>query len=44
MKDIVRDSFLAVRGDRSPDVVITDPELNQQFLLECQAHVRVNAS
>jgi site-specific DNA-methyltransferase (adenine-specific) len=37
MRDIVRDSFLAVRGDRSPDVVIADPDLNQRFLLECQA-------
>jgi hypothetical protein len=37
MREIVRDAFLAVRGQRSPDVVVADPELNDQFLRECRA-------
>ncbi len=37
MKETVREAFLAVRGERSPDVVVADPDLNQQFLRECQA-------
>jgi site-specific DNA-methyltransferase (adenine-specific) len=36
MREIVREAFLAVRGDRSPDVVVADPDLNQRFLRECQ--------
>jgi site-specific DNA-methyltransferase (adenine-specific) len=36
MRATVRDAFLAVRGECSPDVVIADPYLNQQFLRECQ--------
>jgi hypothetical protein len=36
MRQIVRDAFLAVRDERSPDVVVADPDLNQQFLRECQ--------
>jgi site-specific DNA-methyltransferase (adenine-specific) len=37
MRETVREAFLAVRGDRSPDAVIADPGFNQQFLRECQA-------
>jgi site-specific DNA-methyltransferase (adenine-specific) len=37
MREIVRGAFLAIRGERSPDVVVADPDLNQQFLRECQA-------
>jgi hypothetical protein len=37
MREVVRAAFLAVRGDRSPDVVIADPVINERFLLECQA-------
>jgi hypothetical protein len=37
MREIVRDAFVAVRGDRSPDVVIADPDLNERFLRECQS-------
>jgi hypothetical protein len=36
MRDTVREAFLAMRGEHSPDVVIADPELNQRFLRECQ--------
>ena len=36
MRETVRDSFLAVRGDRSPDAVIADLELNERFLGECR--------
>jgi hypothetical protein len=36
MKEIVRDAFLAVRGERSPDAVVADPEFNGRFLLECR--------
>jgi hypothetical protein len=36
MRTTVREAFLAVRGERSPDAVIADPELNQLFLRECQ--------
>jgi hypothetical protein len=36
MREIVREAFLAVRGERSPDVVVADPDLNEQFLRECQ--------
>jgi site-specific DNA-methyltransferase (adenine-specific) len=37
MRETVREAFLAVRGERSPDVVVAYPDLNQQFLRECQA-------
>jgi hypothetical protein len=37
MRQTVRDAFLAVRDERSPDVVIADPRLNALFLTECQA-------
>jgi hypothetical protein len=37
MKAIVREAFLAVRGERSPDVVVADPDLNEQFLSECRS-------
>ena len=37
MRQTVRDAFLSVRGEHSPDVVIADPDLNQEFLGECQA-------
>jgi hypothetical protein len=36
MREVVREAFLAVRGERSPDVVLADPDLNQRFLRECQ--------
>jgi len=36
MREIVRQAFLAVRGERSPDVVVADPGMNDQFLRECQ--------
>jgi hypothetical protein len=36
MREIVRDAFLAVRGESSPDVVVANPELNAQFIRECQ--------
>jgi site-specific DNA-methyltransferase (adenine-specific) len=37
MREVIREAFLAVRGDRSPDVVIADPDLNAQFLRECRS-------
>src|SRR5215204_5880779 len=37
MRETVRDAFLAVRAGRSPDVVIADPDLNEEFLRECRA-------
>jgi hypothetical protein len=37
MRETVREAFLAMRGERSPDVVVADPDLNQQFLRECSA-------
>jgi hypothetical protein len=37
MRETVRQVFLAVRGEYSPDVVVADPDLNQRFLDECQA-------
>jgi hypothetical protein len=36
MRETVREAFLVVRGDCSPDRVIADPDLNQQFLDECR--------
>jgi site-specific DNA-methyltransferase (adenine-specific) len=36
MREIVRDAFLAVRCERSPDAVVADPDLNEPFLLECR--------
>jgi site-specific DNA-methyltransferase (adenine-specific) len=36
MRETVREAFLAVRGERSPDVVVADPDLNEQFLRECR--------
>jgi hypothetical protein len=36
MKDAVREAFLAVRDERSPDVVVADPILNKRFLQECR--------
>jgi len=36
MRETLREAFLAIRGERSPDVVVADPELNEQFLHECQ--------
>jgi hypothetical protein len=36
MRTTVRDAFLAVRGDRSADVVVADPHLNERFVRECQ--------
>jgi len=37
MRTTVREAFLAVRGECSPDIIIADPDLNQQFVRECQA-------
>jgi hypothetical protein len=37
MRETVREAFLAVRGERSPDVVVADPDLNEQFLSECRS-------
>ena len=37
MRETVRETFLAVRGERSPDVVVADPDLNEQFLSECRS-------
>jgi site-specific DNA-methyltransferase (adenine-specific) len=36
MKEIVREAFLAMRDENSPDVVIADPDLNQRFVRQCQ--------
>src|SRR6516165_6059904 len=37
MNERIRDAFLAVRNNNSPDVVIADPGLNHLFLSECRA-------
>src|SRR5215468_9661430 len=37
MRETVREAFLAIRGERLPDAVIADLDLNQLFLRECQA-------
>lgn len=37
MKDLIRDAFLDVRNGHSPDVVIADPQLNEQFIAACRA-------
>jgi hypothetical protein len=36
MKDLVRQAFLAVRDEYSPDRVVADPSLNERFLTECR--------
>jgi site-specific DNA-methyltransferase (adenine-specific) len=36
MRKTVREAFLAIRRERSPDVVVADPTLNAQFLQECR--------
>jgi GIY-YIG catalytic domain len=36
MRQIVREAFLAMRDEHSPDVIIANPTLNKRFLLECQ--------
>jgi site-specific DNA-methyltransferase (adenine-specific) len=36
MRAIVREAFLAMRGDLSPDAVVADPYLNERFLQECK--------
>lgn len=37
MREIIRDAFLSIRRERSPDFVIADPGLNQEFLRECRS-------
>lgn len=37
MNEQVLQAFLQVRDGRSPDVVVTDPDLNSQFLAACRA-------
>jgi hypothetical protein len=37
MRETIREAFLIVRGECSPDVVVADPVLNERFLSECQA-------
>lgn len=32
MKSLIVDMFLSMRGDKSPDVVIVDRELNRAFI------------
>jgi site-specific DNA-methyltransferase (adenine-specific) len=36
MREIVREAFLAVRGERSPDAVLANPTLNAEFLRQCK--------
>jgi site-specific DNA-methyltransferase (adenine-specific) len=43
MRQVVREAFLIVRDGNSPDVVITDPGLNQRFLDECRSRGCVGA-
>ena len=32
---LIRDAFLAVRQEFSPDRIVADPELNEQFVQQC---------
>jgi hypothetical protein len=36
MKQVVREAFLAIRGNASPDVVIANADLNKLFIDECR--------
>lgn len=37
MNEVVHEAFLAVREERSPDVVVANPDLNRRFLNECRS-------
>jgi hypothetical protein len=38
MRAVVREVFLTIREERSPDVLIADPDLNLLFLEQCRLH------